>query len=95
MDATAPGGDVESLVAELRSANAAGTERAALIAELLAGVERAEDDDEAEVLRTVRDRVTGFCTPHARIDLTDWPEGFPGACPHGCAPGMSRNHLTE
>jgi hypothetical protein len=71
VDATASGGDVENLVAELRSANAAGTGRAALIAELTAGVERAEDDDAAEVLREVLDRVTGFCAPHARIDLTD------------------------
>ncbi|MET9224451.1 hypothetical protein [Lentzea sp. NPDC003310] len=71
VDATASGGDVEALVAELRSANAAGTGRAALIAELTAGVERAEDDDAAEVLRTVLDRVTGFCSPHARVELTD------------------------
>ncbi|WP_434447046.1 hypothetical protein [Lentzea sp. E54] len=71
MDATASGGDVENLVAELKSANAAGTGRAALIAELTAGVDRAEDDDAAEVLRTVLDRVTGFCGAHARIDLTD------------------------
>ncbi|HUQ56252.1 hypothetical protein [Lentzea sp.] len=71
VDATASGGDVEKLVAELKSANTAGTGRAALIAGLTAGVDRAEDDDAAEVLRTVLDRVTGFCGPHARIDLTD------------------------
>ncbi|WP_329791109.1 hypothetical protein V1227_04100 [Lentzea sp. DG1S-22] len=70
MDATASGGDVESLVAELRSATVAGRGRAALIAELSAGVERA-DDDAAEVLRAVLDRVTGFCAPHARVDLAD------------------------
>ena len=71
IDATASGGDVESLVAELRAANAAGTSRSDLIAELTSGVERATDDDAAEVLRDVLDRVTGFCGPHARIDLEE------------------------
>lgn len=71
VDATASGGDVELLVAELKSANAAGTSRSALIAELTAGVERAADDDAAEVLLTLLDRVTGFCSPHARIDLME------------------------
>ncbi|MFD5830581.1 hypothetical protein [Lentzea sp. NPDC060358] len=71
VDATASGGDVERLVAELKSANSAGTGRAALVAELTAGVDRAGDEDAAEVLLTLLDRVAGFCGPHARIDLTE------------------------
>ncbi len=71
VDATASGGDVETLVAELRSANSAGTSRTDLIAELTAGVDRAANDDAAEVLLGVLDRVTGFCGPHARIDLEE------------------------
>ncbi|MFC7615748.1 hypothetical protein ACFQV2_21920 [Actinokineospora soli] len=71
VDATAAGGDVEVLVSELRSANASGVSRTTLIAELTAGVERAPDEAAADVLLELLDRVTGFCGPHARIDLAD------------------------
>ena len=71
VDATAAGGDVEPLIVALRSANAAGVSRTSIIAELTAGVDRAPDDDSAEVLLGLLDRITGFCGPHARIHLSD------------------------
>ncbi|WP_438816909.1 hypothetical protein [Umezawaea beigongshangensis] len=72
IDAVAAGAAVDRLVEELLAANAAGLSGDAVVAELEAGVDRAEDagqEDGAEVLRTLLDRVTGFCGPHARIDL--------------------------
>jgi hypothetical protein len=70
---TADDSAVDALVAELRTANAAGLGRDAVIAELTAGADRAVEagnEDGAEALRTLLDRVHGFCGPHARIDLT-------------------------
>lgn len=69
----AGGDDPAELVDAIVAANRAGTGRDALIAGVEAEVDRAEtagDDDGAERLRGVLDRLTGWCAPSLRIELT-------------------------
>ncbi|WP_034610787.1 hypothetical protein [Cellulomonas sp. URHD0024] len=69
----AGGEDPTELVAALRAANEQGTSAAELVAGIEASVQRLEeggDDDGAEVLRGVLDRITGYCAPADRIVLT-------------------------
>lgn len=72
IDATAAGDDPDALVERVKSANEAGTSAIAIVAALEAGVARAESagqEEGAEALRGLLDRITGFCSPHARIEL--------------------------
>ncbi|WP_067461414.1 hypothetical protein [Actinomadura macra] len=72
IDAVAAGEPPEELIALLRWANSAGVRRDTLIAEIEAGVTRAErggSEEGAAALRGLLDRITGFCGPNARIEL--------------------------
>jgi hypothetical protein len=69
----AGGDDPTELVAALRAANERGTSGTELVAGVEASVRELEqggDDDGAEVLRAVLDRITGYCAPKDRIQLT-------------------------
>jgi|GEM_PF-3218056 len=70
--AVARGGDHAPLIEALLAANRAGTPGAQLIAGLdtrAQQLDQAGDDDGAEALRAVLDRLTGFCAPDQRVDL--------------------------
>lgn len=72
IDAAAGGADPSVLLERLQAANAQGVGASSIVSWLEAGVRRAEaagDDDGAETLRTLLDRITGFSGPHARIEL--------------------------
>lgn len=69
----AGGDDPAELVAALRAANAQGTSATELVAGVEASVQELEqggDEDGAEALRAVLDRITGYCAPADRILLT-------------------------
>lgn len=69
----AGGDDPAELVAALRAANELGTSATELVAGVEASVQELEqggDEDGAEMLRSVLDRLTGYCAPADRIELT-------------------------
>jgi hypothetical protein len=69
----AGGDDPAELVSALRAANEQGTSATELVAGVEASVQELEqvgDEDGAEVLRSVLDRLTGYCAPADRIELT-------------------------
>jgi hypothetical protein len=69
----AGGGEPGELIDAIVAANRAGTGRAEIVAGIEAEVARAEaagDDAGAEHLRGVLDRITGWCAPSLRVELT-------------------------
>jgi hypothetical protein len=72
-DSVATGAGPIELITALVNANRRGVRAATLVAGLEAAVQRAEDagnDDGAEALRSLLDRITGYCAPSARIQLS-------------------------
>lgn len=72
-DATASGARSDDLVTALVQANGQGVSASILVAGVETAIQRAEstgNDEGAETLRSVLDRVTGYCAPSDRIELT-------------------------
>ncbi|KGM13462.1 hypothetical protein N869_13775 [Cellulomonas bogoriensis 69B4 = DSM 16987] len=71
--AVAGGDDPGELIEALRAQNAAGTSAPQIVAHLEAAAVQADsqgNDDGAEALRGVLDRISGYCAPAHRIVLT-------------------------